>query len=129
MCIRDRSTVNVTVLPLGSKVGTDASITPTTGSIKVGETMTITAKNVGTAEVNWSVSNGKLATVTMKGEKTTVKALAAGTVTVTAKVGDKVIGTAKVTITAAGSSSNGSSSNNGATSNPQTGDSLFANLF
>lgn len=101
----------------------NAEITPTTGAIKVGEVLTIEAKNVGDSEVSWSVNNGKLATVTMKGAKTTLKALAAGTVTVTAKVGDKVIGTATVTISAA------DASKPGASGNPQTGDSLFSNLF
>lgn len=118
------ATVIVEVVSRGAIPSIDnASITPTTGAIKVGETLAIEAKNVGDAEVSWSVNNGKLATVTMKGTKTTFKALAAGTVTVTAKVGDTVIGTATVTISAA------DSSKPDGTGNPQTGDSLFSNLF
>lgn len=72
-------------------------------TINKGKSVTLKAVNLGNS-VKWSVSNKKVATISGKKANCTVKGAAAGTVTVTAKVGKKKY-TCKVIVSAPAQSS------------------------
>lgn len=110
------------------------SITPTTGTVQVGSSLNITAKNVPEgADVVWTISDDSKASVNETGTVGKVTALAAGTVKITATVDGEEVGTASITITGSGSSTPTDPvtppKNPNATQNPQTGDSWFSGLF
>lgn len=136
----------VNVVPKGSSSTSDEttgdmSITPTSGSVRVGGTMLLTTKNVpADSTVDWIIEDEDIISVTYKDGKATVKGLKVGATVVTAEVDGEQIGKAKITVTsAAAESSNTSSETSSGGSgvlptppvviNPPTGDSWFANLF
>ena len=119
----ENKTVNVTVEEAPKTVEvTSISLDKTTASIKVGDTLKLTATVLPTDATNktviWTSSDTSVATVT----NGTVKALKKGSVIITASVGDKTT-TCKITVTNNTNNSNNNKDNTTSTKPiPQTGE-------
>jgi len=140
------TTIRVEVVPKGgassgSTTSGDMSISPASGSIRVGGTLLLTAKNVSAdQDVSWRISDDSVASLTISSGKATVTGLKVGTVTITAEVDGVEIGSSRVTVvnqaaptTSEDESLDGSGSSSlpppPIVTNPATGDSWFSHLF
>lgn len=131
-----------------SSNSSNISISPSSGSIRVGSTMLLTAKNADSgSEISWSTNDSSILSLTESGTKVTVKGVKVGTAKVTCEVDGEEIGTVNVTVSNVGSSNedesldgsgNSSSSGSGGTTvlptppiviNPATCDNWFSFLF
>lgn len=135
---KDGSTVTktaectVTVVPAGSiKTTPNGKMSLETASLAVGATQVITVKDADAdAKITWKVSDPTIAQIApFTGATTRVYAKKAGTVKVTAMVDGVEIGSCEVTVKAADTTAPVNPDKTTPSGNPQTGDSLFVNLF
>lgn len=121
------SFIKVKVVAAGSIETTPAGkVEAAAKELAIGGTTTVKVTDAEEgAKITWKVSDSKIAQIApFEGAETKVYAKSAGTVKVTAMVDGVEIGSVEIVVKAATANNNG-----GTTSNPQTGDSLFANLF
>lgn len=124
---------------------TKMSITPTSGSIRVGGSVLLTAKNVPEdSDIEWIAGDDNLISINTNGARATVRGLSVGNVVVTATVDGEEIGRAKITVSNAVDNPDNNTNTNSDPEdltppgflpdvpivvNPGTGDSLFSHLF
>ncbi|WP_371190659.1 Ig domain-containing protein [Tatumella sp. UCD-D_suzukii] len=85
---------------------TGITVTPTTASVAVGQSVALTAallpNNASNVGVTWASSDEKIATVTNTGRQVSASGVAAGNATITATSSDgSFVATSVVTVTAA----------------------------
>lgn len=122
----------VTVVPAGSiKTTPNGKLSLETASLAVGATQVVTVKDADAdAKITWKVSDPTIAQIApFTGATTRVYAKKAGTVKVTAMVDGVEIGSCEVTVKAADTTAPVNPDKTTPSGNPQTGDSLFVNLF
>lgn len=122
------------------------SITPTSGSIRVGGSVLLTAKNVPSGSyVDWIAGDDNLISINANEDRATVRGLSVGNVVVTCTVDGEEIGRAKITVSNATETPNTDNGNTNSDPedltppgflpdvpvvvNPGTGDSWFSYLF